>query len=229
MANILFPSALSHAHAFTPTWYEKTTAKPVFWLRTGSFAERSQYLADIESECGPEIYQFQKDAAFHAGLEALLPDREDQDSNADDRARLIEILVQVRAGETVGQEDRAHLNKSWDVVAQNWGDLRDLTRSEALRGQVLPGFALLHFCTGIDNLNDAQGEPILFEADEVGQRGGGRMAESVLLRLDPGDLWLAGTFAHNLQWGRSAEKNSSARSKSGAKSRRSRKASPVPG
>jgi hypothetical protein len=224
MANILFPSALSHRHAFTPTWYEKTTPKPVFWLRAGSFAERSQYLADIESECGPEIYQFQKDAAFQAGLEALLPDRDDQPGNADDRSRLIEILSQVRAGETVSEEDRAHLNKSWDVVAQNWIDLRDLTRSEALRGQMLPGFALLHFCTGIDNLTDAQGNPVLFESDARG-----RMAESVLLRLDSGDLWLTGTFAHNLQWGRSAEKNLPARSKSGAKSKRSRTASPALG
>lgn len=224
MGNILFPSALSHRHAFTPTWYEKTKPTPVFWLRACSFAERSQYLADIESECGPEIYQFQKDAAFVAGVEALLPDRDDQPGNRDERARLVEILGQMRAGEAIGDAERDHFSKSWDVVAQNWPDLRDLTRSESLRAQYLPGLALLHFCIGIDNLTDVSGAAVQFEVDARG-----RMAESTLLRLDPGDVWLTGTFAHNLQWGRSTEKNSASRLRSSAKRKCSPAAIPVPG
>lgn len=224
MRNLLFPSALSHAHTFTPDWYvnAKVTPLPVFHLRAASFADRAQYLAELEAAAGLDIYQFQKDAAFQEGLMLLLPDREDQPSNADDRAHLFEILANTRAREAVSEAERALLNKAWDLVQHSavYTTLKELTQREALRNQMLPAFALLHFCTGIDNLKTVDGDPIVFEADERG-----RMSEATLLQLDQADFWVAGTFAHNLQWGRSAEKNSSSRLKSGAKRNRSAAAS----
>lgn len=211
MGNVLFPSALGHPHAFTPAWSEKKNPKPVFWLRTASFAERSQYMADIEAHCGREVFQFQKDKAFEDFLTLILPDRDDQPDNAQQRERLLEILSQVRAGEAVSNDERLYLDKVWAIAAQTSPVLQELTQREALRNEMSPGLALIHFCNGLDNVTSAFGDPVTFVADARG-----RMSEKTLLALDPNDVWLVGQRAHNLQWGKSAEKNSSAPLKSGA-------------
>lgn len=225
MRNILFPSATTHRHAFTPPWYEELTSnKPVFYLRAGSIADRAQYEADLDAETGGQIFPAQKDLAFQAGVEELLKDQEGQPENTETRAKLFELLAQIRGGETVSAKDRTFFNQAWDAIASEWPDLKALIRREALRDRMLPGLALLHFCTGFENVKDANGEPLTFEADNQG-----RLKEEVLLKIDPSDLWLVGQAAHNLQWGRSVEKNFSLPSKSKKTGGRSRATTKAPG
>jgi hypothetical protein len=220
MRHTVTPAVLTHRHEYTPPWLEGQKPKPVYWMRSASFADRTQYEAELDTAAGPEVMQWQKDMAFAQGLaETFLPDREDQPENGAQRDRITELLSQIRSGEEVSEEDKAFVNSAWLEVSQTWLPLKELTFREAHRRRLMPGFALRHFCIGLDNVKDARGAPVAFEAD-----GQERMAEHVLMRIDKDDLLFAGQFADDLQYGRSAEKNSSPPSKSGSRRKSSTEA-----
>ena len=223
MSNI-FPSATTHRHSFTPSFLEDAKPKPVFWFRAASFAERAQYFADLDMEAGREVHQFQLDAAFLEGLEVLLADREDQPENADQRAQIVDILNADRSGQVVSADDIALLNRVWEAVSTNWRDLAELMRRRNLRNQIVHGYAMLHFCVGLDNVVSRNGDILTFETD-----GTGKMKENIILAMDSFDVAAAGTFANNLQFGGSAEKNSSPPSRSVKKPKRSTEATQAPG
>jgi hypothetical protein len=203
------PAPLGQLTQHTPAFLEARKPKPKYWLRSGSFLERTQYLADVEEFGGPEVYQFQKDAAFREGVEKLLADKDGQPGNADARARYLEILTTGRSGQEVSEADAADFNTFWKALAKEWGPLGDLDRAEKLRASVLPALALKRYCAKFENVLDRFGEPIDFELDEDGQ-----VSDATLLRIDLLELEAVGTFAHNLQFGASAGKNSSSPSSS---------------
>jgi hypothetical protein len=203
MTKSAIPGVLGQSHAFTPSHLEKKKPKPVYWLRSGSFVERTQYLAEVEEFSGPEVYQFQKDDAFRDSLAICLPDRDDQPDNADHRARYLDILASARSGQDISAEDVADFENIWRELARLPTALKKLEAQAALRDNLLPGLALKHYCVKLDNIMDRFGKAITFEADD-----NGHLSDNILLRLETMELAAAGTFAHNLQFGLSAEKNS---------------------
>jgi hypothetical protein len=209
MSNLLFASSTAHRHPFTPIWLEKRNPKPVFHFRAGSLADRAQYLADLDTLSGGEVYPFQFDAAFRDGLAALLPDRDDQPGNADERAALLELMNADRSGQVLDASDEARFADVWNTIKANWPPMLALERRSVLRAQLIPMYAMLHFCTGLEHITDREGVPVSFETDSFG-----RISETTILRIDPDELIFAGRFAHNLQFGASAEKNFASPSKS---------------
>lgn len=209
MSNMIFASGTAHRHGFTPAWQANRTPKPRYIFRSGSISGRASYLADLDTETGGEVYQFHWDAAFREGLAALLPDRDDQPDNAADREAILAIMDENRSGQTVPEADAKRLAETWAAVKSHWPAMRELDRRSNLRDQLIPLYAMLHFCVGLENVTDRDGAPIVFEADALG-----KMSESVILRIDPDALIFAGRFAHNLQFGASAEKNSASPSNS---------------
>lgn len=209
MRNLIIPGVTGQKHCFTPSWLENLKPKPVFIFRSCTLGERAQYVADLDTECGPEPWQDQFDEAFRAGLAALLPVRPDQPENAAYVAQVLEILDANRSRQPVSDDEMSSLNKAWEMIKKSWPDMRDLQRRVHVRANYFPALAFKYFCTGLENVTDANGAPILFETDN-----GGRLTDAAILRIDPSELKLAGLFGHNLQYGPSAEKNSALPSKS---------------
>jgi hypothetical protein len=224
MRNTLIPGAPGQTHRFTPVWYNKRVPKPAYVLRSCSLRERAQYLADIDTECGGEIYQFEFDAAFREGLAAILPDREDAPENAALRARIVDALDADRSGQKIAASEQAILDEAWATVKRQWAPMRALERRSVLRANFIPAIALKQFCVGLEHITDRDGKPIVWEADDDGQ-----LTDQAILRIDPLELKFAGNFAHNLQFGASAEKNSDSPSKSGEAPEASTAVSEAPG
>jgi hypothetical protein len=202
MLNFLTPSSTRQRHAFTPEYYKDVVPKPIFWLRSASFSDRSAYVAELRAEAGPEVYSYMKDAAFQEGLLALCPDDAANPKISDDRAKMIDILGQLRAGETVSPQDQVEFTKVWESIQNAWSPLKMLTQRDAMRDEMRAGLALLHFCIGLDNVKDVSGNAIDFECDSQG-----KMKETVLMKINDADVFFVGTAAHDLQYGRSVEKN----------------------
>jgi hypothetical protein len=200
--NLGAPAGLGVLTPHTPSALLKLKPKPVYWLRSGSFIERAQYLAAIDDVAGREVSQFQKDAAFNDGLNALLADNPAYPDNAEQRARYSELLSQNRSGQDLPEGELKDLDKMWLAVSERWPPLKTLQDREALRETILPGLALKFYCVKIDNAKDRFGNPLIFEKDEAGQ-----MSDAAIMRMDA-ELQSVGIFAHNLQFGVSAEKNS---------------------
>jgi hypothetical protein len=202
-SQIAAPAPLGHLTAFTPQHLENQKPKPVFWLRSGSFAERCQYTADLSEHGAGDPHSYQFDEAFKDGLLDRLPDNDDQPENASYRAEILDHLQVFRSGQELDEKTLKFLNDAWTQITSSWGPLARLVRQRDLRAELLPAFALKYYCVKFENMKDRNGQDIAFEKDEDG-----RLSDSILMKLSNVDLESAGIFANNLQFGGGVEKNS---------------------
>lgn len=182
-------------HPFTPKWQEDIAPAPVYHLRAGSVIEREMLEAELAgSYRAGRVWPFELRAALVEALTAF---------GGDDRAALIELADREQAA-ALGQADQAldageqaTLDQARQVVAEHWPEYAALLAQMQRRDQLLPVLAFRKFCTGFENVADAE-----FAMTA------GLVAESALRAVPPLALRAAGVFAYQLLYaGPSAEKN----------------------
>lgn len=188
--------------AFTPPWLATDAAgddvknPPVFHLRAGSILERDQFEAEMEGRHRAGlVLGFQLLEAAVAGVAALVP--------GDEGAGLIELLRSEFAdGSDLSAVERAQIKEMGDILATGWPEYGALVEREARRMAILPTLAFATWCTGWENVTDADGAPVEYARDVRGN-----FADALLRCVPFNMIRVAGMEAYAMQYGRSQTKN----------------------
>lgn len=219
---------------FTPKWYPPGEG-PIFMIRAGDLAERQMLEAELEGQHDAgRVYRLDIEAAFDAGCERLLADAPEE------LAALQELLAQEREIEKHNSDlfvqalgvaeadrvafiaessrhlpdgDRQQLAEVRRLIREHWPDYRALLAQQARREALVPLLCFKRFCTGWEGVD------LDFAAGVDGQ-----VTDDSARAVRANDLQAAGLHAYGLLYAadvKATEKNSSARSKSVARRRRS--------
>lgn len=184
--------------AFTLPW-RKGPGASVFQVRPGDVIERAELEAEIAGEHrAARVYRFELDAAFEAGVKALLADR------PDDAAQLIEWLGHESAGEALEPQEAALLREARDTLAEHWPAYRALRSRQERRNALTPVVAFRRFVCGWEG----EGMPAYAAGPD------GLVPLDLMAQLDPLAVQAAGAHAYSLLYAGGSEKNSASPSPS---------------
>lgn len=186
---------------------ENEPKAPTFYLRAGSVIERAGMEAEL---AGPhragQVYGFELREAARNGIMTLLADDPEMERVLEllntDLEHTAEVAKALAAGkeapaDPLSADDRRVLVQVREILAEHWGEFRDLDARIQRRRAIAPIVALRRFCVNIE------GEGIKFT------RGiDGFVSEATLAALDPMEMEAAGNRAFVLQYGIGEEKNS---------------------
>lgn len=176
---------------------------PRLFYRAPSVIERDLFEGEVSGVYrAPRIFPWDLQAAFAAGLLALLAD------NADEAARIAELAQMESAGESLDPIAMADLTRARDLVGELWPPYQSMIAQAARRDSVVPVLAFRRFVTGWDGLEDDDGAiPFARGLD-------GFIPDSALQRIAPMIIRVLGIEIYNgMYLTKSAEKNSAQESK----------------
>lgn len=183
--------------AFTPSWLRKGKKEkwPVYHLRPGDLLERDEFEAEMEGRHrAGEVMAFQMRDAAIEGISALV--------EGNDGEALKDVIHAEFSGETLSPAEKARAAEVTDILAEHWPDYRFLLEQQARRNRILPTLAFRRWCDGWERVKGADGELLEFERGRLGE-----IPESVMVKLAPPELRIAGLEAYALQYGRNQSKN----------------------
>jgi hypothetical protein len=123
-------------------WTAPWDGAPVIMLRAGDVIERGELEAELAEMRAGRVFDFQIEAAFIAGVEALLKD------SPDDVERIRDAATAAAEGQELSSEDQAMLAGARDAVKEHWPPFAALIGQAARRNELIPMVAFQRFCTG---------------------------------------------------------------------------------
>jgi hypothetical protein len=200
-------TSTTHTVPFKAPWREEDPEAPVFHLRAGSVIERGMMEAELAGQHRAGLVAGQDmRAAVTTGIEFLL-------ANDPEKDRVLELFEQEleheidkvaalaknldEPADPLSTDDRRLLGEVRKILAEHWGEYRDLVTQMERRRAIAPIVALKRFCVKIE------GPGVTFT-----KGGDGQVSDKTLSALDPQEMVLAGSRAFNLQYAQGEEKNS---------------------
>lgn len=201
---------------FTPEWRQEEEVQPVYLLRAGNIIERELLEAELAGEHrAGRVSQLELRTVFCDGVATLLKD-------SDAAGQIIELVMQDEGD--LDATSRQLLFEAREVIEAHWPEYRALKSQAERRAAILPIVAFRQFCTGWENVEDRDGEPLAFKRAPDGQ-----VSLEAMAKLMPIDVKLAGYKAYNLLYATDQVGNSARPSKSDDGQQTSHSDAPSPG
>lgn len=170
---------------------------PAYFYRAATVEERELFEAEAAAFRAARVFPWDLQAAFFAGLQALLPD------DAEAIERLSDINQRASDGTEISAAETAELQEVTDALTQYWPGYRQLVEQAARREAIMPVLAVRRFMVGWENVTDAEGRSVALI------RGlDGRVHDASMKLLDTVTIRSLGLAIYHQLYAVGTEKNS---------------------